>query len=115
MAKANINKADLPFEVFFNDYFKPVVTNHDRTIDELKLLQDLLETRIKVFKAIQIKFGDKVYVPFGKSKELLPGEVYGVSKDGVTVEGEFGKRSKLTFDFDKVITEEEYETIKGSK
>ena len=49
----------------------------------------------------------------GKSKDLTPGEVFGVSKDGVTVEGKFGKRTKMTFDFDKVITEEEYELSQG--
>lgn len=45
---AKVDKADLPFDVFLKDYFEPVVSNNDRTIEELTHLQKFLETRIKV-------------------------------------------------------------------
>ena len=105
---AKPSKADLPFDVFLKDYFYPVINNPNRTIEELNLLQDHMEKRVMVFRAIQIKFNDIVYVPFGKGKELVKGLVYYVSRDGINVEGEFGKRKRIIFPFDKVLTEEEY-------
>ena len=108
LAMAKPSKADLPFDVFMDDYYYPVINNPNRTIEELNLLQDHMERRIMVYKALQIKFNDYVYVPFGKDQKLVKGQVYGVSRDGVTVEGEFGKRKRIIFPFDKVLTEEEY-------